>query len=195
VVDGEEQLKALCASADYRPAATRGLSLYGPEIMSYLAASLRDDLEVREAFSLFCMALWEGLPRFRWACSFRTWAYTLARHAVVRIGRERGRTRRAVPLVPEMEQLAATLRSATPTYLRTATKRRIAALRSELEPEDRQLLILRVNRALGWDEIARVLSADEDPSPADLARVSAALRKRFERLKALLRERAGRKTG
>jgi RNA polymerase sigma-70 factor (ECF subfamily) len=57
---------------------------------------------------------------------------------------------------------------------------RLRLLRASLDPEDRTLLALRIDRALEWDEVAAVLSTDASPVNA------AALRKRFERLKAKL---------
>lgn len=55
---------------------------------------------------------------------------------------------------------------------------RIARLREILEPEERTLLILRVDRALPWSEIAHILADQEGVAPSE-----AALRKRFEGLK------------
>jgi RNA polymerase sigma-70 factor (ECF subfamily) len=190
----EDGVRALCAEGEHGRAATDAVNLFGAEILSYLVSSLRDEPEGHEAFSLFLVALWEGLPRFRWECSFRTWAYVLARRAITRTVRERGRARVLVPLTQEMEEIASRVRSSTPSYLKTANRKRVAALRAELDPEDRQLLVLRVNRRLGWEDVARVLLADEEdgPSPSELSRKAAALRKRFERLKLTLRERVGR---
>jgi len=69
-------------------------------------------------------------------------------------------------------------------FLRTDTKDRFRALRSELEPSERALLVMRVDRDMSWDEIAHVLAAEGD------AAKPAALRKRFERIKQVLRESA-----
>ena len=60
---------------------------------------------------------------------------------------------------------------------------------SVLAPDDQTLLIMRIDRELAWSEIALVMS-DAEPgalSEAQLKRQSAALRKRFERLKQELR--------
>jgi hypothetical protein len=50
-------------------------------------------------------------------------------------------------------------------------------LREALDPDDQQLLSLRLDRELEWEELAQLLSEDGPPVTA------AALRKRFERLK------------
>jgi RNA polymerase sigma-70 factor (ECF subfamily) len=149
----------------------------------------RSETDAGDAFSIFAEDLWKGLPKFRWECMFRTWAYGLARHAVARIKRDPHR-RRARPLDDaHVEALVAELRSRTATFLRTETKDKIARLRAALEPDDQSLLILRINRGLAWRDIARVLAPPDDPD-ADLDKLAASLRKRFERLKTELKARA-----
>jgi RNA polymerase sigma-70 factor (ECF subfamily) len=75
------------------------------------------------------------------------------------------------------------IRSGTAEYLRTEARDRVARLRETLEESDRTLFILRLNRELAWNEIARVMSEDEAPSDDKLTQRAAALRKRYERLK------------
>jgi RNA polymerase sigma-70 factor, ECF subfamily len=74
-------------------------------------------------------------------------------------------------------------------HLRTEIKDKVAALREQLDEEDRTILILRVDRKLAWQDIARVL-AEEDISGSEATKRSAALRKRFERIKERLRKLA-----
>lgn len=162
---------------------------YGREILGYLLATLRGDGEAGDAFSQFSLNLWEAAPRFRGDSAFRTWAYALARHAAGRVIRERGRQRREVALsgVPEIDGLVAQVRSETATYLRTGARDRVARVREELEPDDRLLLILRVERGFSWPEIADVIH-DGDDTPRERRIVN--LRKRFERLKERIRKLA-----
>ncbi len=162
--------------------------LYGREILSYLMATLRGEGEAAEAFSQFCFNLWQGSEAYRGEASFRTWSYALARHAVGRVVRERGRRRRHVNLtsVPEVDELAAKVRSETLEHLRTETRDRIRMLRDELDPDEQTLLILRVDRGFTWPEVARIMN---DGEPID-DRAVASLRKRFERIKERLRRRA-----
>jgi hypothetical protein len=51
------------------------------------------------------------------------------------------------------------------------------------------LLVLRIDRRLAWDDVARVF-AGPGASSAEIKKHSAALRKRFERIKAELKKRA-----
>jgi RNA polymerase sigma-70 factor, ECF subfamily len=153
----------------------------------------RTEIDAAEVFSSFCEDMWKGLPRFRWQSSFRTWAYTLARHALYRLGRDPQRRRErnmALPDSPEVLELAEQVRTTTMIHLRTETKNKFTALREQLEPDDRTLLILRVDRKLAWNEIAAIMADEDEPTPEDLRRGAATLRKRFERAKERLRKLA-----
>jgi RNA polymerase sigma-70 factor, ECF subfamily len=187
----EARTRAATDAERWADAATAAITGYGEEILGYLVAMTRNETDAADAFSLFAEDLWKGLRKFRWECTLRTWAYGLARHALARVRRDPHR-RRAVALDDDaLDALVATLRSRTATFLRTETRDKIAKLRATLEPDDQTLLILRINRGLGWRDIARVLSPDGDAAtPAALDKLSAALRKRFERLKADLKARA-----
>src|SRR3954464_4588690 len=68
-------------SGQLSQAATGVIRGYGPEILGYLAAVLRDDDAAAEAFSRFAEDLWKGLPGFRRKSSIRTWAYRVAWNA------------------------------------------------------------------------------------------------------------------
>lgn len=135
--------------------------------------------------------MWRGLPNFRWECSFRTWFYCLARNAAARYRRApHARRDRFVPL-SAVTEAAARVRTQTLTALRTEARDGLAQLRDELDPADQELLMLRLDRKLSWDDIARVLCADEIRDDAEsLRRASARLRKRLQLLKRSIRERA-----
>ncbi len=177
---------------DQAGAASAAIRGFGPELLEYLLAVHRDENEASEVFALVTEALWRSLPSFAWESSFRTWAYAVTRRTSLRYRRdERRRAARQRPLPEGAAELVAMVRTDTLTYLRTRTRSRIAELRRSLSPEDQQLLILRVDRGLEWIELARVF-ADDDASMDSmaLARESARLRKRFQLVKARLRELA-----
>src|SRR5207245_2236213 len=67
----------------------------------------------------------------------------------------------------------------SPASARNSGAAALARLRESLGPHEQSLLTLRVHVGLSWKEIAEILGTDP-----------AALRKRFERLKAQLRQRA-----
>jgi RNA polymerase sigma-70 factor (ECF subfamily) len=196
----EGDVHRLCDAGDHAAAASAALRGYGGEVYGLICALHHDAADADDVFAMFSETLWRGLPGFAWQCTLRTWAYTLARHASHRFGRELKKRRRGVPLGssslgPELEQQ---VRSVTQAYLRTEVKDRFAQLRESLPPEDQLLLVLRVDRRLEWIELARVMCEDETPDDAALAREAARLRKRFQLLKAKLvklAEEAGIRSG
>jgi RNA polymerase sigma-70 factor (ECF subfamily) len=77
------------------------------------------------------------------------------------------------------------------TSARTENKSQIRQLRERLPQADQALLILRINRRLGWTEIARILGDEGEASDAaTLAREAARLRKRYQTAKEKLRRLA-----
>ena len=92
-----------------------------------------------------------------------------------------------------LSEVAAQTRTRTDAYLKTEVKNRMQELRQQLPAEDQQLLILRVNRQLSWNEIAMVLGDDGlRATDVELQREATRLRKRFQlakdRLRALARQ-------
>jgi RNA polymerase sigma-70 factor, ECF subfamily len=180
-VDLEQRIRSSLDAKDFRAAATLAVEEYGPEVLGFLISFLHDENDATEAFSQTCTDLWSGLPRFEGRSSFRTWFYVLARHAASRLRRSpHRRGGRNVP-ISEVTDIAEVVRSRTMPHLLTAVKSRFAAIREALPEEDRALLVLRVDRNMSWNDIARVLYPDD--SAEELARASARLRKRFQLLK------------
>lgn len=189
----EARIRACSEGGRLDEAIALGVEAYGPEILGFLLAILRDEQRAREVYSDWTEDVCRGMPSFAFRASWRTWAYTLARHAWHRSLARGGA--RMVPLsdAPEVERREARARTPTSPHLRTDMKQRVAELRQKLDPEDQALLVLRVDRGLAWLEIADVmLGPDPDRAVTRRARETeaAALRKRFERIKDHLRELA-----
>jgi RNA polymerase sigma-70 factor (ECF subfamily) len=184
-------IRAQVEAGDLAAATTALLRGCGTELLDYLQAIARDDDLGAEAFAELCEDLWRGLPKFRWEASLRTWLYALARNALGQLRRDpRRRPERNVPLsiAPEV---AAVARTITAEYRRTEVKDGFRALRDELDAEEQELLLLRVDRQLSWNDIARIFGGADADADAAAARTRAAtLRKRFERAKERLRKRA-----
>jgi RNA polymerase sigma-70 factor (ECF subfamily) len=189
----ENAIRIRCNRRDWADAVTVALRGYGPQIFGLLMALHRSEQDTTEVFSMFTEDAWIGLAQFAWACSFRTWAYTLARNASYRFKKHAGRdAARMVPMsacstLPEIQEQ---VRTETLPYLRTQTKTKMAALRDTLPEEDQWLLILRLDRRLAWNDLARVMLEEGDQPLADdkLKKEAARLRKRFQFLKARLIE-------
>ena len=189
----ESDLRRLCDGADYDGAAGAALRGYGPEIFGFLVTLHRNDSEASDVFSSFSENLWRGLSKFGWQCTLRAWAYTLARNASHRYRRDAKRhVQGRVPLTGSLavDGLVQKVRTETLEYLKTEQKDRFAALRDSLPAEDQMLLILRVDRRLAWDELARVTLGENNSEPTedDLKKESARLRKRFQSVKEKLLE-------
>jgi RNA polymerase sigma-70 factor (ECF subfamily) len=156
----------------------------GPQILGYLAAVLRDTSRAREVFSVFSEDLWLGIRTYRGDSSFRAWAYRVARNAALRSLRDPFQRRGRRLETEEQSALAAAVRSATKPFERSSVDDKLSRLRAALTPDERALLVLRVDRDLSWSEIATALTTGRR------APDEAALRKRFERLKVKLRKLA-----
>lgn len=196
----EGEIRTHWEGGDLQGAAAAAVRGYGPEIFGFLVAFHRQKEDASEVFAAFTERLWLGLPRFEWHCSFRTWAYAIARNTSLTYRRAARRRAQLYAPLPEGSQLSAleqAPRSDTASYLKTQRKTRIAALRESLPREDQELLVLRVDRQLPWNDLARVLLHGDDTSPLTdevLRREAARLRKRFQMLKEQLYE-LGRREG
>lgn len=189
--DSEDAIRAARDRGDSKEVVRLALEMYQVEIYSFLCARLGAESEAHEVFSQVSEDLWRGIDGFAWRCSLRTWLYTLARHAAVRFERspanQGGRHR---PLSGVTEPAAAAERSRTRPYLRTEVKDRFAAIRSTLTPDEQTLLVLRVDRDLAWDDVARILHDDAAADDESIRRLASNLRQRFRQLRERLREKA-----
>ena len=188
----EKHIATHCEKRDYAAATTEALETYGAEIFGYLVAVARNQTDASEAFAMFSEDLWRGIAKFQWKSSLRTWAYTVARNALHRLRRapDRQRNHRPLSQAPEIDRLAAKVRTRTLEYLRTEVKDKIAELRAELDPDDQTLFILRLSRQMSWNDIARVMASESNPSEEMLKRSAVTLRKRFDRAKRKLTQLA-----
>jgi len=186
VQDIEAAIRARFDAGDHDGALTCAVEHYGDELYGFLIGLSGDHDRAGDVFSGTCERMFNALPRFRWECSFRVWMYTVARNEFLRIAT---REKRSVPLsaAPSVVDAVQKVRSRTPLHQRSEVKAVLTRIRESLPPEDHMLLGLRIDRDLSWNEIAQILGSGD---PAHLTRDAATLRKKFERLKARLRELA-----
>jgi RNA polymerase sigma-70 factor (ECF subfamily) len=188
-VELEADVQTLIRRGALEQAAARTLEGYGPELYGFLVNLMGSASDADEVYAQTVEDLWRGLPAFEAKCSMRTWVYLLARHAAVRYRRSPW-NRGARTGDSRLELLVAESRSGTEPWRQTEVKDRWRALRQSLDPDDGALLVLRIDRDLSWNDIARVMLGIEAPDAADLERETARLRKRFQVLKEELRRRA-----
>jgi RNA polymerase sigma-70 factor, ECF subfamily len=185
--DIEAELSALLRERRLEEAATRAVEGYGAEVCGFLANVLGSESDAVEVFAQVTEDAWRGLSGFNGQCSLRTWLYVLARHAAARFRRSPWNQRERRTGDAALDTLITQARARTEPWLRTSVKDRFRLLRESLDPDDRALLVLRVDRDLRWEEIARVTLGSESPDAAALKRESERLRKRFQLLKDELR--------
>jgi RNA polymerase sigma-70 factor (ECF subfamily) len=192
-IEDEQELRRAWDNAEFDTVATMALERYGAEILGVLAARLHSAADAADVFSLFAERLWHGLPRFEWRGTLRGWAYRIALNTAARWATEGKRNlERNLPFDSGILEIAERIRSSTLVHLRSEVMSEIRRLREELPEIEQMLLVLRIDKALEWDEIATAL-ADEELAPDVLKRESARLRKRFqlvtEKLRSLARAR------
>lgn len=189
----ELEIQALLEKGDINAATQLIVERYGAEVFGYVASLLKDEDLASDAFSAACESVLHGVASFRAQSSVRTWFYTIARHAAYREARQQ-RRRRGQPLSMLERELTARIRTATAAFRRTDVKDKLSELRESLSAEERELLLLRVDRGLSWNEIAGVCLGVEEMRDDQLKLEAARCRKQFERAKLKLRklaERAG----
>jgi RNA polymerase sigma-70 factor (ECF subfamily) len=191
----ETDVREMCGRGDHSGAAAHVVRTYGRELFSFLAAIQRNEADANDAFSDLAEAVLRGLPSFAWQSTLRTWLYGIARNVTNNRIRNDVRRRRRVGSAGDatMEGVVAQVRTETAAFLRTEKRTRLQELRDSLSPEDRMLLVLRVDRGLAWNDLAHVLREETDGAALDdaaLTREVARLRKRFQLLKDRLREMA-----
>jgi RNA polymerase sigma-70 factor (ECF subfamily) len=175
VAELEAEIGSLLDRSRDRDAATAAVRGYGPAVLGFLVAALRDRDAAQDVFSQACENLWRNLPGFRRECAFGTWFYVVAWNAA-RNHLAAAHHRRVRRLhTSEISKVAARIKSTGVSAREGAAAR----LRDSLAPDERTLLILRIDRELPWRDVARVMEVEEP-----------VLRKRFERIRRKLHERA-----
>lgn len=189
----EAEVRSHCERGDFDAATSAAVRGYGQEVFSFLMARLRSEDRAGDVFSATCESLWTTMRTFEWRCSMRTWLYKLARSAAVREERSPANRRDRRLGLSQVSELVDRVRTRTVAHLRTEVKDEFQKLRDELDPEDQTLLILRIDRGLDWNEIARVVEEDADGNEVgdeQVKRAAARVRQRFQKLKKRLRELA-----
>jgi len=181
----DDEVKAAVAAGDAGAATALIVRGLGPGLLGYLVSILGRESEGREVLGEVVEEVLTSVARFRGESTVKTWTYRIAWRTAMRYREapDRRRTRRLATL--EGSGVAEALRSSTAAYQRTDAKDWLQRVRAELTPEDQSLLVLRIDRDLSWAEVAEIMG-DGD------AATQGRLRKRFERIKERLRERAER---
>src|SRR5689334_18757907 len=77
----ENAIREAMNGEDFSGATKLAIEGYGPELLGFLLALLKDEDEASDVFSQVCENVWQGIKGFRWNSSLRTWVYSIARNA------------------------------------------------------------------------------------------------------------------
>lgn len=153
------QCQRLVADRRHREACNLIAVTLGPELRGYCRGVMACENAGDDLYQDVLEGVWTGLPSFLFACSVRTWVYAIAHHMV--LGRFRRYSRHKVVRL-DTDQAAALPDQSLSVQLAQAEQReRVAALRESLSAEEREIIILRTEREMGFREIATVLQITE----------------------------------
>ncbi|HEY0255258.1 MAG TPA: sigma-70 family RNA polymerase sigma factor, partial [Kofleriaceae bacterium] len=170
----DAKVRAYVARGQADRATEKILREYGDELARYLRSQVASEADAQEAFSRMSEELWKSLARFDGRCSVRTWCYMLARHSAIYIRTlPRHQREQLVSSVPSVQQ-AATEMFSNSLVERAHEQEVYTEAKEALEPDDRTLLVLRIDRNLSWREIAVVLLG-EDAGETEVDKKSASL--------------------
>jgi RNA polymerase sigma-70 factor (ECF subfamily) len=178
------EVRQLIAAGRQREATDLMLTRLSPELRPFLHRLLGDASLVDEALSNTCEHLWQRLAQFRWEYSLRSWSYIFARREASRCRAARSRM-----VAPPTMLSAADGRTvyATPSAGRsTSAPNLLHLLHASISDDDRDLLVLRVERGLSWREVAAAFLEDDEPSAEAIQRESARLRQRYRAIRVRL---------
>jgi len=184
----DDRVRARIEANDLNGAAAIAVSELGDEVYAYVLSRSRDEDEAGDVFSQACTDLLTSLATFRFRCSIRTWFYRLARSAGARFrATASNRSDRRMAL-SQISEVVDRVRTRTNLHMRSEIKDGFRKLRERLDADEQQLLTLRIDRDLAWNEIAEIV--DDIDDPGEISRAAARLRQEFQKLKDRLREMA-----
>jgi RNA polymerase sigma-70 factor (ECF subfamily) len=172
----EARVRSLLEKGEYEAAVTLVIEAFRPDVLASLSTRLDED-EANDALSLWSEAVWKDLRSFRWQASLRAWANGVAKHSCSRIIRKPHRHREQHLSSSAASWMAASIGASA--AISSEQHQKLAVLRGMLDEDEQELLTLRIDRGLEWEEIAYILETNP-----------AALRKRMERLKKKLEQLA-----
>ena len=169
----DEAVRVALGTGDVARAAQEALRRYGPELFGFLVAVVGDREAAGTVYANACRHMETELAALPRTCSLQTGMYAIVRRRLA-AHRQTG-PHRTTGTATDFE-----LTDPSRTVSRRPANRRaaIAALRMHLPPEDRELLVLRIDRSLDWTEVA-ITSLGWDASKLDLAREARRLRARM----------------
>jgi RNA polymerase sigma-70 factor (ECF subfamily) len=187
----ENRVRELIAIKDVREAA--GLALYGSaengrydghgvRVFGYLRAIMKNDRDAKEVFAKFSRLVHKDIGSCPSDGSLKSWLYGIAYRVMVEHMKER-KTRCDFQFA-RTEQRASHARASIDRWDQSSVKDVLRELCSQLPENQQTIFILRVDRNMDWEELARVfLNAQEFAEPEILQFVVCHLKTQFNRAK------------
>jgi RNA polymerase sigma-70 factor (ECF subfamily) len=180
-MSSEEALIEAARGGD-RAALERLLEHIQPRVLSFGLKMCGDREDAHEVLQETLLAVARSVRDFRGASSLSTWLYTIARSFCIK---RRRRPRPEQPLTEALEQTLAGGRDPEATASGRELERALLDVMAELEPAQREVLVLRDGEGLTAPEVAEVLSISVDAVKSRLHRARVQVRDRLmERLRA-----------
>lgn len=177
----EAAVREALARDDARRGIETTVALYGAEVFGFVSGVIDDPAAAHNIYLRFAERLRRHLALFRWHCSLRTWCYALARRETAdHRDRAAGPRPSVPPSSPGVARASVDSLGAWTTGGPTL-RGGIDILRAELAPEDREILVLRVDRSFSWRDVA--LTSLDDASEGDIQREAERLAVRFAAIK------------
>jgi RNA polymerase sigma-70 factor (ECF subfamily) len=181
--DLERDIASWLDRGDWAAAVALAFRAWGPDLLGYVAAILRDRdfADAQEVAGELYLRLLERAHQFERRSTFRGWMYRIARNLALSFLETPGVRRVRRLDTHEVEALEA-VRETTAMWRRSACKDALSRIREHLDSDEQTLLILLVDRQLTSEEVADVLSEGDEVMTA------AAVRQRYKRLRHKLRK-------
>jgi DNA-directed RNA polymerase specialized sigma24 family protein len=157
----EAAVRARVLEGDTLSAAALAMAVLGPEIFGFLIGVLGDTDDAKTVYADVAQRVATEIDGFESRVPFRIWLYALARREL----RDRRARRRAADRITEPDSETTDISHARPNPRRA---RALSKLRRRMTQEERELLILRVDRRLDWRALAQT-ALGEGASGGELA--------------------------
>src|SRR5262249_21011814 len=142
----DRRVRALADGGDHGAAAGIVVDELGDEVYAYVVSRSRDEDEAGDIFAQACEDLLASMRSVEFRCSTRTWFYRLARSAGARHrASPNNRSDRRLSL-SQVSAAIDQVRSRTRLHMRSEVKDGFRKLREQLDDDDQQLLLLRIDR-------------------------------------------------
>lgn len=130
--------------------------------------------DAEEAAQDAFLAAWKGLPRFRGDSRFSTWLYQLTTHAAIDLMRREKKYRDNADI--EDVVLPDGAQSPQDTVEKQETQEAVQSALQALSPQAREILLLRYQAELGYEEIGEVLGLPNGTVKSRINRAKAQLK-------------------